>query len=230
MSAAAAIAVLRDAYPRADFPDRSIALYGRMLGDLDDAALTRAVARLIRRKTFLPSIAEIREEVAEEALALPTPEEAWDLVRNAPLGARKSWPPEVDAAAEAVGGRWGIQTTERPETLRAQFRRDYEARRKRAVEVFTGSAATLPPAVDALTLGPTMRSLPETTRIHPRPVMARLSARWAGHALDPPTEEEKADAIAVLRDGSRAPGVLDLAEGADPLYLEAERIFAEGAS
>jgi len=52
--------------------------------------------------------------------------------------------------------------------------------------------------------------------------------------LAPPTEEEKADAIEVLHAGPMTeethPGYIELLPGTilDPLYQEAERIFAEG--
>lgn len=43
-------------------------------------------------------------------------------------------------------------------------------------------------------------SIPETDRIKPRPVRARYLRRQAGLPVGPPTEAEKQDAIAVLRD------------------------------
>jgi len=64
--------------------------------------------------------------------------------------------------------------------------------------------------------------LPVTERFYPRPVMARLTAYWAGSQLAPPTEAEKIDAIKVLREGPLAAGPCD-----DPMYAMAERIFIE---
>lgn len=61
--------------------------------------------------------------------------------------------------------------------------------------------------------------LPITRRYRPRPIMARLARRMTGRPLWEPTDEEKRDAIDVLRDGPDG--------DFDPLYREAERIFAE---
>ena len=43
-------------------------------------------------------------------------------------------------------------------------------------------------------------NIPETDRIKPRPVRARYLRRLEGFPVGPPTEEEKQDAIAVLRE------------------------------
>lgn len=217
MSLALALGMLRDTYPRADFPDRAVMMYRELLKDMDEAEVLAAVTRLCVGSKFLPSVAEIRCEVAEGKLQLPTPEEAWDI---ACTGGLRNAAPEVKAAAEAVGGRWNILHSGNPTTTRSQFVKDYAARRASAVRVFTG--AQLPPAVSALTMGETMAALPATTRIRPRPVMSRLHRRWAGRDLEPPTEEEKADAIDVLREGWMADEPAH-----DPLYCEAERVFAE---
>jgi len=72
-------------------------------------------------------------------------------------------------------------------------------------------------------LGPTMQTLPVTTRYRPRPVLARETKRMFGRPLPPPTEAEKADAIEVLRDG---PDFLD-EPWRDYLYDAAERILDE---
>lgn len=146
MSAAAAIAALRAAYPRADFPDRSVELYARMLARYDDDELQAAVERLIRRSTFLPSIAEIGRDIAEAKCGLPTPPQAWDIVLS---GALRDAPEAVRESARSCGGRWSIVHSEHPETVRAQFVRDYTSRREQAIQEASGSAAVvlqLPPA------------------------------------------------------------------------------------
>jgi len=72
-------------------------------------------------------------------------------------------------------------------------------------------------------LGPTMGSLPQTEHFRPRPVMSRLLRRWTTFTAMPlPTEEEKADAILVLKEG----WVADHPKH-DPLYMEAFTIFEE---
>jgi hypothetical protein len=68
----------------------------------------------------------------------------------------------------------------------------------------------------------TMDSLPVSESVRPRPVYWRFLERMHFMPLDPPTESEIADAIAVLRD--LYPPVLELDE---VLLVEAERIFVE---
>jgi hypothetical protein len=64
------------------------------------------------------------------------------------------------------------------------------------------------------------RDLPETDRFAKRPVFARYLRRISGVLPHSPTEEEKSDAIRVLRDA-------DL--WADAITDEAERIFVEAS-
>jgi hypothetical protein len=140
---AGAIAILRDAFPRQDFPDRSVALYSRMLADMDGAAVTEAVLRLIRRCTWLPSIAEIRLEVAEGECQLPTAAEAWS-VACVPVEELHGVPPHelVMESIKACGGRWNIIHADRPEIIRTQFLRDYEERRRSALLEASGASPT----------------------------------------------------------------------------------------
>jgi len=216
---AAAIAILRDAYPRQDFPDRTVAVYATALADLGDEEVMRAVERLIRRSTWLPSIAEIRLDVAEERLGLPSVEDAWAMVR---AGAGGAWPAPVRDAADDVGGSWAVRTTGHPEILYAQFRRSYDARRRETVEGEIGALAapTAPVSLGVVRA----RAIPESARIRPRPIMGRVLTRMTGRLPGPPTEDEKRDAIAVLRDGPEGDIEFDL------LYREAERTFADATS
>jgi hypothetical protein len=223
VSLAVAIAALRDAYPRADFPDRAVAMYGTMLADLDDQEVLDAVGRLCKRSRFLPTIADIREEVAEAVLRLPSPEEAWDI---ATTGRLRDAAPEVHAAAEAVGGRWGILTTGNPTTVRAQFLKGYAERRRNAILQFTGGRVT--PELMALRprLNPTMQALPESDRFKPRPLQLRWMRRVVhGEQVPAPTDDEKRDAIRYLKDGPQSAEPAD-----DALYREAELVFRDGAA
>lgn len=215
-----AIIRLRDGWPREEFPDRTIALYAEYLGKLPEEHVCAAIDRLIARATFRPSIGEIATEAAERALALPSEEEAWIMAEGGKLRAA---PEEVRVAADYIGGRHAIMTSANLTALRAQFRQAYRNLRESAIREYasTGdSRRALPspwPSIEPA--NGTLAALPVSTRIRPRPIMARLSRRWAGRSLEPPTEEEKADAIAVLRD-------YDGGEF-DPLYIEAERVFTE---
>jgi hypothetical protein len=65
-----------------------------------------------------------------------------------------------------------------------------------------------------------MSDLPVSERVLPRPVFARYLRRRKRMWLGPPTEEEKSDAILILRDSWL---------WADVITEEAERIFAEAA-
>jgi hypothetical protein len=216
-SAAPAIAILRAAYPGKGFPDQTVELYGRMLADLDPAAVTRAVERLIYGSDFLPTIHAIRREVAEETLALPMAEQAWDIALHGNL---RGAPPEVRAAVDSVGGRWALLYSDNPTTVRAQFLRSYNERRRTTIDQFTGARTALGiPEREAIS--PTIASLPESTRAFAPPVDARWLRRFLGKEIGPPTEAEKAHAIEVLREGPPEYG--------EPsnVYIEAERIFAE---
>lgn len=140
LATATAVAVLRDAYPRQAFPDASVDLYVRMLSDLDGFTVAEAIKRLVRRSEWLPSISQIRMEVAEVECNLPTPAEAWELVTR-PVGQAPSLHPIVKASMDSCGGRWNITHSERIETTRAQFLSDYEARRAHHLtQVATGVA------------------------------------------------------------------------------------------
>jgi hypothetical protein len=232
---AMAVAVLRIAYPRQDFPDDSVRLYVRMLADLDAAAVSRAVERLIRRSTFLPSVAEIRLETAEEICPLPTAAEAWTLATTRPAD-RPELPIEVREAIAAMGGTYTIMHSERPETLRAQFLRDYEQRRATAMLETVGARAPRPQLTRAEqafgVLMPEYPEIPETEAMRPRPVWARWLRRQAslvsGALIDPwPTDEEKRDAILVL---AEAPLAFGAAYIPDELHREAQRIMDEASA
>ena len=219
MSTAAGIAALSLAFPPSQFSEEKAAFYARMLRDLPEDMTVRAIERIIKRSRFLPSIGEIREEVSEERLGLPTVEEAWDIATRGDLRAA---PEEVRQAALACGGRWNIMHSESPEVVRSQFTKDYMARRARSIQTDAGAVAPsnvvdlLPHRLDREIQG--ARALPETTRIQPRPVMLRMMRRNAGRVLAPPDDPERGDAIRVLAEG----------EQADPLmWVEAQRILDE---
>lgn len=125
-----AIAVLRDAYPRQDFPEASVLLYTEMLSELDGFAVAAAIRRLVKRSPFLPSIAEINLEVAEAMLGLPNAAQAWSLVSQPHEPGQPELPRIVSESMKACGGRWSIIHSENPSVLRSQFTADYNARRQ----------------------------------------------------------------------------------------------------
>jgi len=209
---ALAVSILRDAYPRADFPDRSAKLYGSMLADLDDVAVAEAVRRLVRRSQWLPTIAEIRMEVAEAKLDLPDAVTAWELVNSGrPVLAL---PEIVGDALVAVGGKYAIRTSEQPSILRSQFMKDYESRRSLALRR----------AVGAVAVSPTLAALPVSTAMEPRPLVARMGRSLTVEGVGEPTEAEISDAISILRAGPLT-GFDNPAS--DPIYVAAEGLLAE---
>lgn len=71
-----------------DIPKARMKLYVSMLADINPVTLEQAVANLIKRSKFLPSIAEIREECSALSAyvnaheELPTAQDAWEEVRK----------------------------------------------------------------------------------------------------------------------------------------------------
>lgn len=191
---AASIAALRAAYPRQDFPDDSVTMYGTMLEDLDASAVSRAIGRLVKRSTWLPSIAEIREEIAEEMLGLPTVSEA---VESLARGSHRH--PTVDRIFSALGGRWSYDQSTAPGLFRREFTKMYAEERQTAIRAAAGAEPR--PALTRVEkmIERHIQGIPETTSMQPRPVYARWLRRNAG-TLSPPTDAEKHDAILVLRD------------------------------
>jgi len=214
---AEALERMRAAYPRQPFGDVAVRVYAEQLRDIDGQTVLDAVNRLLNTSPYMPTIADIRREVAEHELALPSPEEAWELALAGNITI-----PEVARAVKAVGGRWTIAHTDRPETLRSQFRKHYEGVRAKAIRnAAVGPKLTRDTLIEAkqpVSLnGHRLKQLPESTRIFPRPVMWRLSQRLAGRIVGPPDEPMMQDAIRILesdRDGEH-----------DVLYAEAERVL-----
>ena len=210
---AAAIAILRDAYPRQPFPDGAVKFYAHKLADLEAAELIAAVDRLTSRSPFLPSVAEIRQEVAEARLSLPVVAEAWEIAER---GSLRTAPEPVRRAVEFVGGRWSIRHSENPTTVRAQFRAAYEELRREAI---LREAGALPERRGLRSLPAPDPALEIAERYVPGPVMARAGRELAGIPLEPPTDEEKRDAIRILSYGPSS--------DADPLYMAAELVFVD---
>ena len=213
-AAAAAIAILRDAYPRQEFPDASVVFYARKLRDIDGAELVAAVDRITNRSTFLPSVAEIRLEVARARLRLPDVAEAWEIAMR---GSLRAAPEPVRLATEYVGGRWAIMQSTNPVALRAQFRDVYERLRDKAE---AAEAGALPPELPKPKPAELTSGDPLPERLLPSPVLRRELRRLAGNPVEPPTEEEMRDAIAILRVGAFADDPTE-----DNLYRAAELVL-----
>ena len=115
----------------------TVAVWHEMLNDLPGDVVTAAVKRMCATLKFPPSIADIRENVAEavrEANGTLTAGEAWSQVRKAaswygyyrPDDARKALGEEIWRAVEMVGG-WREVCEGESAIISAQFERRYNA-------------------------------------------------------------------------------------------------------
>ena len=72
-----------ESYPPGIRPTpEDLAAMASHLVDLEEDPLTRALADLVKTSQWFPSVAEIRRRAMEVATGLPSPEEAWRLVRR----------------------------------------------------------------------------------------------------------------------------------------------------
>ena len=115
----------------------TVAVWHEMLGDLPGDVVSAAVKRMCATLKFPPSIADIRDNVAEavrEAQGVLTAGEAWSKVRKAaswygyyrPDEARKALGDDVWRAVEMVGG-WREVCEGESAIISAQFERRYNA-------------------------------------------------------------------------------------------------------
>lgn len=219
-----AVGVLAAAYPNANLPDETIRVYVRILSDIPADALAGAITRLVKTSKFIPSISEIRREVAEGMLALPLPGDAFALAarlaREEISSAEVPW--VVRETMMDHGGSWTFRTHPNPGVLRGQFERDYAARREARIVETSISLAPEPvrllddgsaePGTDVV---PLSFVTPEGADV--RHILARRAWRREEGRLDPPTDEEKLAAIAILGSPRVAPG--------SALHVEAQRIL-----
>lgn len=144
------VAILKAAYPRQPTDAATSEVYAGFLADLDYEAANEAIRRIITTSRFFPTIAEIREEVAENAVGLPSTTEALALVLERHRlsdeeHAANPLPPAVQKAYRIVGGGWAFRTSENPVALRAQFRDAYESIRREEIRGVQRTPAALTP-------------------------------------------------------------------------------------
>lgn len=99
-----ALGVLSAAYPRYDLTDQTIAVYTRMLADLPADILRMAALECASKRTFFPSVHELRQAATVldmRANGVPSAAEAWQELVEAPA----DW---VVRHHEEVDGRWHI--------------------------------------------------------------------------------------------------------------------------
>lgn len=144
------VGLLRGAYPRQVIPDSTEPVYVLGLLDLNRDEAMVAVTHLVRTSRWLPTIAEIRERVAEGAVDLPEPEWAWAEVREA-IGRygleqdRPAWScPEIGDAVRALGWRT-LCTTTNIAIERERWIKTYTGlRRKRIERIVAPTGGALP--------------------------------------------------------------------------------------
>jgi hypothetical protein len=129
------VAMLQGAFPQRQLPDSTIEVYAMALADLDFELARAAVMRLVQTSRFLPTIAEIREAAVRDRVSLPTPEEAWGIVRRA-IGQHGSYRvpvfdcDEIHDAVRDIGWK-EICLSEQPASTRARFIDAYKSRVER---------------------------------------------------------------------------------------------------
>jgi hypothetical protein len=134
-----ALARMKAAYPRFPMDDATIQAYIWGLEDLPAPDVARAVLTAILTATFPPSIAELRDFVAEEILGLPGPAAALVLVQDAAQGRieYRTLPEVVKQTLRACGGMFDWKNTTKPDNLRRLFLSFYAEFRKAAIEGVT---------------------------------------------------------------------------------------------
>lgn len=188
------VLVLAAAYPRACIDAATSEIYETMLADLTYEAASAAVGRLVRKSTFLPSIAEIREEAATLELGDVKPgAEAWGevlrAIRKVGSYGNPHFADEITAACvRMLGWRNLCLEGHNDAADRARFIELYnELAKRERTEVVAGAKALLP--------GPVRNLLPGVGRTLAEP--RRTSPEGARKALD-----EWGQPIVVQRGGS----------------------------
>lgn len=132
------------AHPRMQIGPETVALYCTALDDLEPEAVQWAARRLIQTSKFFPTVAEIRELVAQAAVGVEkTASEAWEHVigevRRVGYYMHDGEPALNDVerrAVRALGGWRSLCMSEEPQgVLRAQFKTAYEDAMRTAVRV-----------------------------------------------------------------------------------------------
>lgn len=135
------VALLKAGWPRQELGAETISLYADMLKDIPLAEAQAAVQRIVQTSKWFPTIAEIREQVAEARCALDPPELAWGEVQRAisSVGAYHQ-PlfdnPAIQRAVNAMGWRQ-ICLDENLAATRARFVDAYKAARAQQIECET---------------------------------------------------------------------------------------------
>lgn len=139
VDAAKILRIIEGAYPgRFESTEAAIDAWAALLRDVPYELASRAAAALCRTSKFPPSVAEIREAIAEAIDPLPSAEEAYEQARRVARDYSPYSPmpddlhPMVARALDIVGIEMMAYTNE-PSVVAAQFRRVYEGLREREI-------------------------------------------------------------------------------------------------
>jgi hypothetical protein len=123
------VARLIAAFPQTAMREQTEAIYTARLGELDADATSRAVDELIATSTTFPTIAEIRNLVAQAVLQLPTPEQAYASIMDRQGDIHDL----TRRVADIFGGFYNVRTSDNPSITRAQFLKAYAELRTEAI-------------------------------------------------------------------------------------------------
>ena len=130
------VTMLQLAYPRQVLDERNVKVYAQFIEDLDYKVAERAIQSHIRNEKWFPAIAEIREACVELAHAIPSTEEAMEIIRSAvqryDYGAIKG--NDLLRQAVATVGYEKIGYSEYPEPLYRQVKEAYDNLRKQEIK------------------------------------------------------------------------------------------------
>jgi len=128
-----ALKILEAAYPHRDNQEATIAMYVHYLSDLPPDALARAITQHIRTSKYFPSVAELRQLVAEECVDLPEPEVALQQVRKiiARKGHAEGWRelPDNAVGRAALAHWWPLCYSQYPESVHREYMATYKRMR-----------------------------------------------------------------------------------------------------
>ena len=142
--AKALVTLLKSMYPHTEVSRETWQGYAHYLADLDFDQAKAAVDELVVTSRFFPSVAEIRELVADHACGLPSEEEAWheveEAIRRFDSADSSTWTyssdfscPAVGAAAQSMGGVSAMHEARELAFSRREFMRSYAASRAQTV-------------------------------------------------------------------------------------------------
>ena len=150
------VAILAAAYPAAQIQEQTAYAYQMGLSDIAYADAERAVSVLMRTSKFMPTVAEIREVLADASTNLEPWDAAWDELASAvdqygsylhhPSRGWPGWSDDLVASAVRHIGYENACTMDSSNigTIRAQFRDYYRNAANRQKKIVQTGDAALP--------------------------------------------------------------------------------------